>query len=92
MPVLRIALFLAAAGFAGASAAETYKCLDKTGRVTYSNSTCDRLGLRLASLVPERVSVIGMNGHAGAPQGSASAARIALSLAQPAPAPAPPPR
>ncbi len=86
--MVRIALFLAAAGFAGASAADTYKCVDKAGRVTYSNTTCDRLGLRLASLVSERVSVIAMTGHAGAPQGSASAARTALSLAQPAPAPA----
>ena len=86
--MLRIALFFAAAGFAGACFADTYKCVDKAGRVTYSNSTCDRLGLRFASLVSERVSVIAMTGHAGAPQGSASAARTALSLAQPAPAPA----
>lgn len=86
MPIARIALFLATAGLAGASAAETYKCLDKSGRVTYSNVACDKLGLRLANLVTERVSVIAMTGYAAAPQGSAAAARQALQVAQTAPA------
>ncbi len=49
---------------AGALANETFKCLDKAGKVTYSNLACEKLGLRLASVVIERVSVIATAGLA----------------------------
>lgn len=54
---------LAAAG-ACAQVPETYKCLDKASRVTYTNTSCDRLGLRFASVVGERLSVIAVAGVA----------------------------
>ncbi|MSQ54347.1 MAG: DUF4124 domain-containing protein [Betaproteobacteria bacterium] len=57
LAVLALSLAPATAG-----ASETYKCLDKGGRVTYSNVTCEKLGLRLASIVIERVSVIATTG------------------------------
>lgn len=57
-----VALF-AAAGTC-AQVPETYKCLDKASRVTYSNTSCDRLGLRFASVVGERISVISLAGIA----------------------------
>lgn len=57
-----LAVLLAAAAPAGA--AETYKCLDKAGRVTYANTSCDRLGLRFAAVVGDRISVIATAGIA----------------------------
>ena len=69
-----VAMF-AAAG-ACAQSPETYKCLDKASRVTYTNTSCDRLGLRYASVVGERISVIAVAGVArpgglpGAPAGT----------------------
>lgn len=54
---------LATAG-ACAQVPGTYKCLDKASRVTYTNTSCDRLGLRFASVVGERLSVIAVAGVA----------------------------
>lgn len=36
--------------------AQTYKCLDAAGKVTYSSTTCDLLGMRDAGEVRDRVN------------------------------------
>lgn len=35
-----------------AAQAGLYKCLDKAGRVTYTNAICDKVGLKEAKLIP----------------------------------------
>lgn len=62
------AVFALAAPAAVAQEASTFKCLDREGRVTYTNTACDRLGLRFAALVGERLSVIAVSGY-GRPGG-----------------------
>jgi hypothetical protein len=52
-PIVFAALALA---FPGAWA-QAYKCLDAAGKVTYSGTACDLLGLRNAGEVPERLQV-----------------------------------
>ncbi len=37
---------------------ETYKCRDRAGKITYSNSTCESQGLKPAGPVRDRTTVI----------------------------------
>jgi len=55
-----LAIALAATG---AGAQEAYKCRDHGSRVTYSDKTCEKLGLRLVGVVGERISVIAVPGR-----------------------------
>jgi Domain of unknown function (DUF4124) len=52
-PVLLAAALL----LPGALAAQTFKCTDKAGRVTYSSTRCSELGLKDAGEVPDRINV-----------------------------------
>lgn len=76
---MRSFLLAFAAFCSAAHAQETYKCLDKAGRVTYSNVSCERQGLRHAALVADRVSVIGWQPppHPGPLPASGARERIA---------------
>ncbi len=40
------------------AAAQTYKCVDPGGRVTYSNITCEKQGLSSAGTVADRTSTL----------------------------------
>lgn len=56
-------LVLLAFGLSDAFAAEshkseTYKCRDRAGKITYSNSTCESQGLKSAGPVRDRTTVI----------------------------------
>jgi hypothetical protein len=56
-------LVLLAFGLCDAIAAEphkseTYKCRDRAGKITYSNSTCESQGLKSAGPVRDRTTVI----------------------------------
>jgi len=56
-------LVLLAFGLCDAFAAEphkseTYKCRDRAGKITYSNSTCESQGLKSAGPVRDRTTVI----------------------------------
>jgi len=51
-------LLLLAFAFFDAVATETYKCRDRAGRITYSNSTCESQGLKSAGAVRDRTTVI----------------------------------
>ena len=56
-------LVLLAFGLSDAIAAEphkseTYKCRDRAGKITYSNSTCESQGLKSAGPVRDRTTVI----------------------------------
>jgi hypothetical protein len=42
--------------FGAAAQAQTYKCIDAAGKVTYSSATCDLLGMRDAGEVRDRVN------------------------------------
>jgi hypothetical protein len=42
--------------FCAAAQAQTYKCLDAAGKVTYSSTTCDLLGMRDAGEVRDRLN------------------------------------
>ncbi len=55
--VARIALFAAASLVCGAGSAQTFKCTDKNGKVTYTNVKCGDLGLREAGEVPDRINI-----------------------------------
>jgi hypothetical protein len=41
----------------GTAAAQTFKCTDKAGKVTYSSTKCGELGLKDAGEVPDRINV-----------------------------------
>ena len=54
---MRGALFAILALWSAAGAAQTmYKCTDARGRVTYSNETCEKQGLKDAGTVADRVT------------------------------------
>jgi hypothetical protein len=54
---MRGALFAILALWAASGAAQTmYKCTDARSRVTYSNETCEKQGLKDAGTVPDRVT------------------------------------
>ena len=54
---MRGALFAILALWAAAGAAQTmYKCTDTRGRITYSNETCEKQGLKDAGIVADRVT------------------------------------
>jgi hypothetical protein len=53
----RLVTIAAALLLSGAVAAQTYKCTDKAGRVTYSSTQCSELGLKDAGEVPDRINV-----------------------------------
>jgi uncharacterized protein DUF4124 len=53
----RAALFAAASLACGAASAQTFKCTDKNGKVTYTNVKCGDLGLKEAGEVPDRINV-----------------------------------
>jgi uncharacterized protein DUF4124 len=55
--IARLVLGVAALLLSGAAAAETFKCTDKTGKITYSNTTCKELGLKDAGEVRDRLNV-----------------------------------
>jgi hypothetical protein len=56
---MRGALFTILALWATAGAAQTmYKCTDAQQRVTYSNETCEKLGLKDAGTVADRVTTL----------------------------------
>ena len=42
------------------AAAQTYKCVDPGGRVTYSNIACEKQGLASSGVVADRTSTINM--------------------------------
>ena len=46
------------AALPAAALAQTYKCVDAQKRVTYSNTTCDKQGLRDAGPVADRVMTV----------------------------------
>ena len=53
--IARIVL-AALVSLAPAAWAQTVKCLDKTGKVTYTNVKCSDLGLKEAGEVPDRIN------------------------------------
>jgi hypothetical protein len=56
---MRGALFAILALWAAAGAAQTmYKCTNAQGRVTYSNETCEKQGLKEAGKVADRVTTM----------------------------------
>jgi uncharacterized protein DUF4124 len=52
-----VAVLALACIFSGAAAAQTYKCRDKAGKVTYTNTQCSELGLKDAGEVPDHINV-----------------------------------
>jgi hypothetical protein len=51
-------VFIVAASLVcGSAAAQTFKCTDKAGKVTYSSTKCNELGLQDAGEVPDRINV-----------------------------------
>ena len=56
---MRGTLFLILTLWSAASAAQTmYKCTDAQRRITYSNETCEKQGLKDAGTVAERVTTM----------------------------------
>ena len=56
---MRGTLFLALSIWSAASAAQTmYKCTDAQQRITYSNETCEKQGLKDAGIVADRVTTL----------------------------------
>jgi hypothetical protein len=55
--IARVMSAVAALLLSGAVAAQTFKCTDKAGKTTYSNTTCKELGLKDAGEVPDRINV-----------------------------------
>jgi hypothetical protein len=54
---MRVAWLLVLALWSAAGAAQTmYKCTDAQRRITYSNEACEKLGLKDAGKVPDRVT------------------------------------
>jgi hypothetical protein len=51
-------LVLLAFNLSDAIAEETYKCRDRAGRITYSNSACEKQGLKSAGPVRDRTTVV----------------------------------
>lgn len=63
MDAFRIALLLVGAAFAGEAAAQAaHKCVDGKARVTYTDNACEKLGLRPAGAIQDRLSIIGPAG------------------------------
>lgn len=54
-PIMRI--FLGAMLLPLSAAAQTFKCTDAAGKVTYSSTTCSELGLKDGGEVPDRINV-----------------------------------
>jgi Domain of unknown function (DUF4124) len=50
-------LIVAGLLLSGAAAAETFKCTDAAGKITYSSTNCKELGLKDAGEVPDRINV-----------------------------------
>jgi hypothetical protein len=56
---MRGTLFLVLTIWSATSAAQTmYKCTDAQQRITYSNETCEKQGLKDAGIVPDRVTTV----------------------------------
>jgi uncharacterized protein DUF4124 len=53
----RLLLVAAASLLPGAAGAQTFKCMDKAGKVTYTNVKCADLGLKDAGEVPDRINL-----------------------------------
>ncbi len=53
----RIALAALVALASAAAQAQTVKCTDKNGKVTYTNVKCSDLGLKEAGEVPDRINI-----------------------------------
>lgn len=55
---LRCFLFAALAGWlAGAAQAQTYKCRNAAGKITYAGQECKQIGLRDAGEVADKINV-----------------------------------
>lgn len=54
-PLARLVL-VAAALLSGAAGAQTFKCVDAAGKVTYTNGKCSDLGLKNAGEVPDHLN------------------------------------
>ena len=67
-------LALACAGFADAQA--TFKCVDKTGRVTYTNARCEEQGLKDAGAVRDRMMVVPAQSAGQAAQAAAKGREV----------------
>ena len=63
---------LAAAGISCVAAADSYKCKNSAGRITYSNETCEKQGLQPAGSVRDRVMVVPAYKPADVPSQSAA--------------------
>jgi uncharacterized protein DUF4124 len=55
-PIARLALVAVASLACSAATAQTVKCIDKNGRVTYTNVKCSELGLKEGGEVPDRLN------------------------------------
>ena len=84
-PLARLVL-VAAALLSGAAGAQTFKCVDAAGKVTYTNGKCSDLGLKSAGEVPDHLNT----NPAFRPSASAPLQPQAPSAPARAPAAAPP--
>lgn len=50
-------VLVAAALLSGTAAAQTFKCVDAAGKVTYTNGKCGDLGLKNAGEVPDHLNM-----------------------------------
>jgi hypothetical protein len=55
--IARLGVTLAVLLLSGAAAAQTVKCTDRSGKVTYTNGKCSDLGLKDAGEVPDRINI-----------------------------------
>jgi hypothetical protein len=87
IPVARILLAVTASVLCSAAGAQTFKCLNAAGKITYTNGKCGDLGLKDAGEVPDRLNV--NPAYQPAPQPPQRSERPAAAGRGEAPAPRP---